>query len=82
MWKHRGMSKARDAHLDEVLIGGREQGWIEVIDYDDAWPSRFRYFAERVRAALGDRALSIEHIGSTAVVDAQDSGEGRAPTCL
>lgn len=62
------MSKARDAQLDEVLIGGREQRTIEVLDYDDAWPSQFEYFAERVRAALGDRALSIEHIGSTAVV--------------
>lgn len=62
------MSEARNAQLDEVLIGGREQRRIEVIDYDVAWPSRFEYFAERVRAALGNRALAVEHIGSTAVV--------------
>lgn len=61
------MSEARDEELDAVLIGGREQRAIVIVDYDSAWPSRFDALAERARAAVGDRALAIEHIGSTSV---------------
>jgi GrpB-like predicted nucleotidyltransferase (UPF0157 family)/ribosomal protein S18 acetylase RimI-like enzyme len=57
----------RDAELDQALIGGREKRTIFIADYDPSWPSRFERERERVRAALGDRAVRIEHIGSTAV---------------
>jgi GrpB-like predicted nucleotidyltransferase (UPF0157 family) len=40
---------------------------IEVVRYDLAWPDRFRELAMPMRAALGDVALRIDHIGSTAV---------------
>ena len=40
---------------------------IELVDYDPRWPERFRLEADRIRAALGDRALRVEHTGSTAV---------------
>ena len=53
--------------LDAVLIGGREPGTIRVVDYDPAWPARFAQEHARIAAALGPRALRIEHIGSTAV---------------
>jgi putative glutamine amidotransferase len=43
--------------------------------YDPAWPSRFESEAERVREALGDRAVRVEHVGSTAV-----SGLAARPT--
>ncbi len=36
-------------------------------EYDPRWPSLFEREAERIRAALGDRALLIEHTGSTSV---------------
>jgi len=42
-------------------------GRIVLADYDPAWPRLFEREAQRVRAALGDRALSIDHVGSTAV---------------
>jgi putative glutamine amidotransferase len=35
--------------------------------YDPAWPSRFEEEAARLRAALGAVAVSIDHVGSTAV---------------
>jgi GrpB-like predicted nucleotidyltransferase (UPF0157 family) len=57
----------RDAYLDSVLIGGRELVAITVVDYDERWPQRFRDIAERVRQALGDVAVGVEHIGSTSV---------------
>ncbi|HEX6779918.1 MAG TPA: GrpB family protein [Ktedonobacterales bacterium] len=42
-------------------------GLIQVVDYDPAWPGLFEREAERVRAALGDRVLLLEHVGSTSV---------------
>ena len=40
---------------------------ILLADYDQRWPELFRREADRIKAALGSRALSIEHIGSTSV---------------
>lgn len=40
---------------------------IQVVEYDPRWPALFEREAERIREALGDRALRIEHTGSTAV---------------
>ncbi len=57
----------RDAYLDAVLVGGREQREVVVVDYDAGWPRRFEHERARIANALGDRALAIEHIGSTAV---------------
>jgi GrpB-like predicted nucleotidyltransferase (UPF0157 family) len=56
-----------DDELDAVLIGGREPGTIEVVDYDPGWPARFECERARIATALGALARSIEHIGSTAV---------------
>jgi GrpB-like predicted nucleotidyltransferase (UPF0157 family) len=40
---------------------------IEVTEYDDRWPADFERVADRIRAALGDRALEVHHVGSTSV---------------
>src|SRR3954453_21018176 len=40
---------------------------VVLADYDPAWPARFAREAERIRGALGDRAVVIEHAGSTSV---------------
>ena len=40
---------------------------ISLESYDPNWPELFRREADRVCAALGDRALRIEHTGSTSV---------------
>jgi GrpB-like predicted nucleotidyltransferase (UPF0157 family) len=40
---------------------------IEIVDYDPAWPQRYAELAERIRTALGDRVLALEHVGSTSV---------------
>lgn len=40
---------------------------VVIVDYDSTWPARFEELASRVRAALGDLVLRVEHIGSTAV---------------
>lgn len=40
---------------------------ISVVDYDPKWPEMFVQQAGRIRRALGELALRIEHVGSTAV---------------
>lgn len=40
---------------------------IQIVDYDPRWPELFRREAERIRTVLGQRALRIEHTGSTSV---------------
>lgn len=45
------------------LVNGR----VNVVPYDPKWPYLFQREADRIRQVLGDRVLSIEHIGSTAV---------------
>jgi GrpB-like predicted nucleotidyltransferase (UPF0157 family) len=41
---------------------------IRIVEYDDAWPAAFARVAQAIRAALGDRALEVHHVGSTSVV--------------
>jgi GrpB-like predicted nucleotidyltransferase (UPF0157 family) len=40
---------------------------ILLADYDPAWPGLFAREEARIRAALGDRILRLEHTGSTSV---------------
>lgn len=42
-------------------------GPIELRDYDACWPERYAEHAARVRTALGERAVRLEHVGSTSV---------------
>jgi GrpB-like predicted nucleotidyltransferase (UPF0157 family) len=58
-----------DEEIAAPRIGGAElhNSTIHLDSYDDAWPHLFKREARRVRAALGDRALVVEHAGSTSV---------------
>jgi GrpB-like predicted nucleotidyltransferase (UPF0157 family) len=40
---------------------------VEVAPYDPGWTSEFARLSSIVRGALGDRVLTLEHVGSTAV---------------
>lgn len=40
---------------------------IEIVPPDPAWPERFAALETRIRAALGERVLALEHVGSTSV---------------
>lgn len=42
-------------------------GRVLLVDYDEAWPAAYAREAARIRAALHDAALLLEHVGSTAV---------------
>ena len=45
----------------------RLSGRVELVDYAPAWSQLFAREAERVREALGDQVLLLEHVGSTSV---------------
>ena len=42
-------------------------GRVLIVDYDPQWAELFEREAARIRAALAERALRIEHVGSTSV---------------
>jgi putative glutamine amidotransferase len=54
--------------------GGRTRSYA-IHGYDPTWPSRFESEATRIREVLGDLAVRVEHVGSTAV-----SGLAAKPT--
>lgn len=58
-----------DEQLQEIHIGGMIplMGRIQIDDYNPAWPKLFEREATRIRAALGDRVVLLEHVGSTSV---------------
>jgi len=63
------LTPEREAELRAVTIGELQtlSGPVELVDYDPTWPGLFAREAERIRAALGDRAILVEHTGSTSV---------------
>src|SRR5581483_10882254 len=42
-------------------------GPIQLVEYDPEWPRLFEREAARIRAALGERVVLLEHVGSTSV---------------
>jgi len=58
-----------DEEIAAVRIGppGVLEGPIRLVEYDPVWPELYAQEAGRIGAALGDRALLIEHVGSTSV---------------
>lgn len=40
---------------------------IQVVDYDPRWPALYQVEATAIREVLGDVALAVHHVGSTAV---------------
>jgi GrpB-like predicted nucleotidyltransferase (UPF0157 family) len=61
------VTSEREEQLRAVTIGEPRRGPIALVDYDPAWPALFEREAARIRGALGDRALLVEHAGSTSV---------------
>ncbi|CAH0121931.1 MULTISPECIES: GrpB family protein [unclassified Paenibacillus] len=58
-----------DEDLQKITVGERKphNATITLVEYDPRWPELFEREADRVRSALGNKALRIEHVGSTSV---------------
>jgi GrpB-like predicted nucleotidyltransferase (UPF0157 family) len=50
-----------------VIGADRAADPVEIVPYSPEWPKRFELMRARLAAALGDTALRIEHVGSTAI---------------
>lgn len=59
----RGAPRAETGPEHPNLVDGR----VRLIEHDPKWPYLFEREARRVRGALGDRVLLLEHVGSTSV---------------
>jgi len=59
----RGAPRAETEPEFRSLVDGR----VRLIEHDPKWPYLFEREARKIRAALGDRVLLLEHVGSTAV---------------
>jgi GrpB-like predicted nucleotidyltransferase (UPF0157 family) len=49
------------------LIGGVEKREIRVVPPNPAWPAKFAMERDKLLAALGEKAVRVDHIGSTSV---------------
>lgn len=60
---------AYDERLARLTIGGAQPlaGRIVIEEYDPRWPHLYAREAERIRGALGERVVLLEHAGSTSV---------------
>jgi GrpB-like predicted nucleotidyltransferase (UPF0157 family) len=60
---------ATDEQIEAYTVGAprRLDTTVTLHEYDGRWPSYYRAQADAIRAALGDAALTVEHIGSTSV---------------
>lgn len=58
-----------DEYIQKVTVGEMKphNAPITLIEYDPCWPELFDQEANRIRSALGDRVLQLEHVGSTSV---------------
>jgi len=58
-----------DEEIRAAVVGElvEHNSTIHLAEYDPEWPRLFEREAERIRGALGPKALRIEHVGSTSV---------------
>jgi len=55
------------AGIETVIAGGVRERQIRIVEYNTRWPELYAAEDDRIRQALGFRAVRIEHVGSTAV---------------
>lgn len=56
----------KDPRADPISPEQRAEP-VVVVPYDTAWPAAFERLRDRIAPALGELAVGIEHVGSTAV---------------
>jgi GrpB-like predicted nucleotidyltransferase (UPF0157 family) len=59
-----------DAEMAAIHVGGAvrpHDAPVYLAPYDAAWPVQYEAEAAKIQAALGERALVLEHVGSTSI---------------
>jgi GrpB-like predicted nucleotidyltransferase (UPF0157 family) len=64
-----GRAQTTEEELRAITIGTLQplNGKVQLVNYDPEWPRLYEREERRIRAALGNRAVLIEHAGSTSV---------------
>lgn len=64
-----GSESLTDVQIRARYVGELYQhnATVTLAEYDPSWPGLFREEDHRIRGALGDGVLQLEHVGSTAV---------------
>jgi GrpB-like predicted nucleotidyltransferase (UPF0157 family) len=64
-----GPPAVSDEELQAVTVGERQphNAPVTLAEYDPEWPALFEREARRIRAALGETVVQLEHTGSTSV---------------
>jgi len=67
--RNRPIEQMNEQQIREITVGAPRvvNGPVTLVPYDPAWPDRYAREAAKIRAALGDRVVDLQHIGSTAV---------------
>ena len=65
------LEPSADTDIEAYTVGPRTplNGPVELAEYDPRWPQLFAREEQRIRDALGDRVVRLEHTGSTSVPD-------------
>ena len=63
------MTGPTDDDIEAMYVGDPpiHNDVVQLVEYQSIWPEQFQREAERIQGALGSRALSIDHVGSTSV---------------
>lgn len=67
LWNPYETPSIEEINAARAEIGAWKPAPVRVVAPDEAWPEWYAEIRDRVVTALGDRALEIEHVGSTAV---------------
>ena len=60
-------ARRRDDVTGLERVGGVERRELFLVDHDPRWAEQYAVHEARIRRAVGDTALAVEHIGSTSV---------------
>jgi GrpB-like predicted nucleotidyltransferase (UPF0157 family) len=63
------MAQTPEEYMEEITIGPleRHDAPVALAEYDPAWPALYAAEERKIRRALSERALQVEHTGSTAI---------------
>ncbi|KAI0444360.1 GrpB domain protein [Xylaria telfairii] len=52
---------------DVEILATRPYKPLEIVEYQEEWPAMYADVEQRIRQALGERAILLQHVGSTSV---------------
>jgi GrpB-like predicted nucleotidyltransferase (UPF0157 family) len=67
LWNPFETPSEEDINAARVRLGVWAPAPVEVVAFNPAWPQWYAVARDRILAALGERVLAIEHVGSTSV---------------